>query len=47
MKKAGPAPGGGPQVAQRVDGVGGPGRSMSTRLTLNLGFDAVATTVIR
>jgi len=25
----------------------GPARSMSTRLTRNLGFDAVATTVIR
>ena len=34
-------------VPQRVDGVGGPARSMSMRLTENCGFDAVAMTVIR
>ena len=36
------------QIPQRVDRVRQvPGRSMSTRLTLNRGFEAVAITVIR
>ena len=37
----------GAEVAEGVDRVGRPGRSMSTRPTLNLGLDAVAITVIR
>ena len=35
------------QIAQGIRGVGRPGRSMSTRLTVNLGLDAVAMTVIK